>query len=182
LAISGFAAETTDSNVDFPALGNPTSPTSAKTFNSRIIHSSLPGRPGCEKRGVCWVDDLKCQLPSPPFPPGVKTFVSPSSVISNNISPVSAFLAMVPNGTSRISSLPFAPVRNALPPGSPFAAMICFLYLRCRSVQCWLEPLSIMWPPRPPSPPSGPPLAVNLSLCRCAEPAPPCPERQHTFT
>jgi GTP-binding protein len=51
-AISGFAAETTESKVDFPALGNPTKPTSAKTLSSRIFHSSFPGSPGCAYLGV----------------------------------------------------------------------------------------------------------------------------------
>src|SRR5690606_6728196 len=132
--------------------------------------------------GVCWVGDLKCQLPKPPFPPGVNILVSPSSVISNRISPVSASFATAPQGTSKISSFPFAPVRNALNPGPPLSAIMCFRYVTWSNVQCWEDPFKIICPPRPPSPPSGPPLAVNLSRCRCAEPDPPWPERQHTFT
>ena len=30
-----------------------------------------------------------------------------------------------------------------------------------------------MWPPRPPSPPSGPPLVIYFSRCRCIDPFPP---------
>ena len=37
-----------------------------------------------------------------------------------------------------------------------------------------------MCPPRPPSPPSGPPIAVNLSRRKCLMPAPPWPLRQNT--
>ena len=43
----GFAADIDDNNVDLPALGNPTNPTSASNFNSRITAFSMPGSPGC---------------------------------------------------------------------------------------------------------------------------------------
>src|SRR5690606_14093111 len=109
-------------------------------------------------------------------------FVSPSSVISKITSPVSAFFATVPRGTSIISSLPSAPVRSAEPPGVPASAITCLRYLRCSKVQCCDDPFRITCPPRPPSPPSGPSFAVNLSRCKCADPAPPRPERQHILT
>ena len=51
-AISGFAAVIVAKSVDFPAFGKPTKPTSAKTFNSKIAQDSIPGSPGCAKRGA----------------------------------------------------------------------------------------------------------------------------------
>ena len=54
--------------------------------------------------------------------------------------------------------------------------------LNCMSVQyCW-SPCRMIEPPLPPSPPSGPPKATNFSRRKCAEPAPPCPERAKIFT
>ena len=44
--------EKAESNVDFPALGNPTKPTSASNFNSIITVRSCIGSPGCAKRGA----------------------------------------------------------------------------------------------------------------------------------
>ena len=37
MPILGFAADRTERSVDFPALGKPTKPTSASTFNSNIF-------------------------------------------------------------------------------------------------------------------------------------------------
>src|SRR5690606_40734279 len=59
---------------------------------------------------------------------------------------------LVPRGTSRMTSLPSAPVRRPPSPPFPDSAMTCFLYLRCRRVQCWAFPLTIICPPLPPSP------------------------------
>src|SRR3546814_12009834 len=78
-AIAGLAADTTESNVDFPAFGKPTNPTSASIFNSRIFQTSCPGSPGCAYRGDWFTEDLKCQFPSPPLPPEVSTSVCPRS-------------------------------------------------------------------------------------------------------
>ena len=43
----GTADESAESNVLFPALGKPTRPTSASTFNSRMKAPSSPSSPGC---------------------------------------------------------------------------------------------------------------------------------------
>ena len=43
-------------------------------------------------------------------------------------------------------------------------------------------PRRMMWPPRPPSPPSGPPLGTYLARWKWREPAPPLPERHNIFT
>ena len=43
--IFGFADVIEANNVDFPAFGKPTNPTSAKIFNSRVIVISFPETP-----------------------------------------------------------------------------------------------------------------------------------------
>ena len=43
----GRAFESADTSVDLPAFGKPTRPTSAKSFNSRMIVISCIGSPGC---------------------------------------------------------------------------------------------------------------------------------------
>src|SRR5947209_13637998 len=45
-------SEITEINVDFPALGNPTSPTSARSFNSNRRCRSSPGKPSSCSRGA----------------------------------------------------------------------------------------------------------------------------------
>ena len=140
--------------------------------------SSTPGSPGCAYLGVWFVDDLKCTLPCPPRPPFARIFSSPWPVISKRTSSEFSFLANVPRGTSITISSPSAPVDCWTPPDSPFPAKMWRRYLRWRSVHIWLFPRSIMCPPLPPSPPSGPPFGINFSLRRCAEPGPPLPARQ----
>lgn len=56
-------------NVDFPTLGNPKSPTSAKLLSSNIISLVVPGSPSTEKLGACLVEVLNLALPLPPLPP-----------------------------------------------------------------------------------------------------------------
>ena len=79
--------------MDLPALGNPTKPTSAKTLSSSNNCFSCPSNPGWAYLGVWFVEDLKCQLPSPPLPPGTTTFSSLSEIGSNKILPLSEWLA-----------------------------------------------------------------------------------------
>ena len=71
-----------------------------------------------------------------------------------------------------------------------FVALLARLRIARRLVRGALEmPVSEAAPtafeqyePLPPSPPSGPPKAPNFSRRKCAEPAPPCPERANIFT
>ena len=168
--------------MDFPALGNPTSPTSASTLSSRINHPSCPSSPGCAYLGVCCVADLKLLFPSPPRPPLQRIFSSPGSIMSNSTSPVSPSFTTVPTGTSRTMSLPCLPLQSAAPPCSPFSALMNFLYFRWINVQNCGFDLNMICPPLPPSPPSGPPLGTYLARCRCTDPAPPCPEAQYILT
>ena len=53
------AREIRESNVDLPALGRPTRPTSAMIFSSSEIQRSSPGSPGSNWRGARLVEDLK---------------------------------------------------------------------------------------------------------------------------
>ena len=69
MAIFGFAAVIAESNVDFPALGKPTRPTSAKIFNSRMLDISIPCCPGLAFLGLCLTEFLKLTFPLPPRPP-----------------------------------------------------------------------------------------------------------------
>src|SRR5258706_514881 len=55
--------------VDLPALGRPSSPTSASTRSSSASSRLSPGSPRVNCRGARLVLDLKCRLPRPPCPP-----------------------------------------------------------------------------------------------------------------
>lgn len=45
--------------VDFPTFGKPTKPTSAKSFNSKIISFSFPFSPSIANLGACLVEVAK---------------------------------------------------------------------------------------------------------------------------
>ena len=59
----GLAEETLFRKVDLPALGKPTSPTSAKDFNSSLINLTSPSNPSVNFLGAWLVLDLKRALP-----------------------------------------------------------------------------------------------------------------------
>ena len=80
-----MASVNTLRRVDFPELGKPTKPTSAKTFNSIVNFFSTPLIPGWAYLGVWFVGDLKFQLPNPPLPPSTTIFLSPSLIDSYKI-------------------------------------------------------------------------------------------------
>jgi len=69
-AILGRAALMRDSNVDLPALGMPTRPTSAMTRSSRMTQRSSPGSPFSAKRGAWRTGVLNWALPRRPGRPG----------------------------------------------------------------------------------------------------------------
>ena len=110
-----------DNKVDFPAFGNPTKPTSAKTLSSKFIHSSIPWVPGWLYCGACLVEVLKWTLPNPPIPPSNNTFSSLWFKISIEILSLSADFAIVPRGTSITTSFPFFPCFFEPCPPSPFS-------------------------------------------------------------
>ena len=87
--------------VDFPALGNPNNPTSAKTFNSNFTCNLSPFSPSVVFLGALLVEDLKRALPIPPLPPQAISKVSSYEVMSQITSSVSSLIICVPIGTFR---------------------------------------------------------------------------------
>ena len=65
----GFELETLEISVDFPALGKPTKPTSARTFNSSDRDKSSPKAPSFAILGATLFLVLNLALPKPPLPP-----------------------------------------------------------------------------------------------------------------
>jgi len=105
----GCAEEITLIRVDFPALGRPTMPTSARSLSSIFRVSVSPGSPGWANRGVRFVDDLNRVFPWPPLPPFAIIKGSPALTKSFIRSPVSALKTRVPRGISILRSSPFLP-------------------------------------------------------------------------
>lgn len=103
------------------------------------------------------------KLPSPPRPPLRSFTSSPSSVTSQRNSPESASNTTVPQGTSTITSSPSLPNDRPPVPLSPFPANMWRRYLRGSRVHMLRLPLRMICPPRPPSPPSGPPFGIYLA-------------------
>src|SRR3546814_20605268 len=68
--------------VDFPALGRPTSPTSASSFSRSHTHISSPGQPMPCWRGARLVLVLWLALPRPPSPPPSSTSRCPALTTS----------------------------------------------------------------------------------------------------
>ena len=152
-----------DRNVDFPTLGNPSSPTSAINFNSKVTILSSPGAPGFENLGTCLVAVAKWAFPQPPIPPFAITNSSPSCFKSHITSPVFSSLTIVPTGTLILRCSPFLPFLFASLPFPPFSAANFLLYLKSTSVLTFLSATKMTFPPFPPSPPSGPPAATYFS-------------------
>ena len=95
----GLALVTTLKKVDLPTFGNPKSPTSANSFNSKIISFSPPFSPSCANLGTCLVGVAKCELPFPPLPPFKTSSTWSGLDKSATTFPVSASLITVPIGT-----------------------------------------------------------------------------------
>ena len=74
-------------NVDLPALGMPSSPTSASTRSSSCSVRCSPSSPGVNWRGARLVLDLKWRLPRPPLPPAATSARAPSLARSAMSSP-----------------------------------------------------------------------------------------------
>ena len=88
-----------DKIVDFPTFGNPTNPTSANNFNSKITSFSFPFSPSIEKFGACLVEVAKCVFPFPPLPPFKTRTFCPFSDKSAITFPVLKSFITVPKGT-----------------------------------------------------------------------------------
>ena len=136
-----MADVTTERNVDFPTLGNPTKPTSAKSLSSSINSFSSPGSPSWAKRGACLVGVAKWEFPRPPLPPLRSKTSWFGSDKSANTSSVFASLITVPIGTGMYRSFPLLPYFLAPSPLLPFSALNFFLYLNSIKVFASLSTL-----------------------------------------
>ena len=159
----------------FPALGIPTSPTSAINFSSNVIHNSSPGRPRSAIFGAWLVELLKAVLPRPPLPPRATTACCPASVRSAKSWPVSVWRATAPGGTTTITSLPPAPAIFLPPPCAPRPALKWLRFLKWTRVLSCESTSRITSPPLPPCPPAGPPRGTNFSRRKATAPSPPWP-------
>src|SRR5690606_6819028 len=174
-ATRGRAADTARINVDLPALGKPSRPTSAITFISKRSVRFSPGRPGPYWRGARLVLDLKRVLPKPPLPPCATFSVCPAVFRSPSSSPVSSSTIVVPTGTSTKRSSPPRPVQSLPEPPSPLRARKVRWMRKSASVLMPSFACSQTLPPMPPSPPSGPPKGMNFSRRKLTQPRPPLP-------
>ena len=91
----GLAEDIFEIKVDFPALGFPKSPTSAKTFSSSLIFIVSPNFPSVVFLGALLVDVLNLALPSPPFPPVTTVYSWSDFVRSQRNSSVSSLISIV---------------------------------------------------------------------------------------
>src|ERR671919_2588311 len=107
-AIFGRALLIREISVDFPAFGNPTSPTSARSLSSRCSFRSSPVSPFWAKAGARLVGVANLALPFPPRPPDAATSSSPG-LARSAISVPSSSWTTVPAGTRMIRSRPLAP-------------------------------------------------------------------------
>src|SRR3954454_6311268 len=160
--------------LDFPALGKPTSPTSATTLSSRTTVRSSPGSPRSAKPGAFRLAEASAALPRPPFPPAATTISVPGPMRSPRTAPRSS-VTTVPSGTCSTRSSPCAPLRLAPAPCPPFEARRCGLWWKSTRVVTSGSTRRITLPPGPPLPPSGPPSGLNFSRCTEATPLPPRP-------
>jgi hypothetical protein len=110
--------------LDFPALGNPTSATSATDLSSRTRSAESPGSPSSAKPGAFRRVEANAALPSPPRPPPAATNVVPAPTRSASTSPDAVFTT-VPLGTGSTRSWPSAPKRLPPWPGLPLVARRC---------------------------------------------------------
>src|SRR5580692_840801 len=159
---------------DLPALGKPTSPTSATVFSSRMRSRCCPGSPLSAKPGALRRGLARAALPRPPRPPAAATNLVPTPTRSASTSP-SAVLTSVPFGTAMIRSGPLAPVRLEPSPCRPLVARRTGRRWKSSSVAELASTSSTTSPPRPPLPPSGPPSGLNFSRWIEAQPFPPWP-------
>src|SRR3954453_12378079 len=158
-----------------PALGNPTSATSATVLSSRTTSRDSPGSPSRAKPGALRRGDASAALPRPPLPPRATTQRVPMPTRSVMVSPVASSRTTVPSGTGTTMSSPSAPSRIEPWPGLPLPALRCGCRCRSSSVVTLPSTTSVTSPPRPPLPPSGPPSGLNFSRCTEAQPWPPLP-------
>ena len=132
---------------------------------------------------------LKCQFPRPPRPPFEQyELFAVGRHLADIFGERGAVLLFDHTPGDRAQrhgddDVPGVPARRA---GSraalPVLGELVALVFEVDKRPVRLSPCRTMLPPLPPSPPSGPPKATNFSRRKCAEPAPPCPERANIFT
>src|SRR3954454_11470446 len=159
---------------DLPALGKPTSPTSATLLSSRTRSRFSPGSPSKANPGALRRVEASAALPRPPRPPCAATNRLPAPVRSASTSPSSSSTT-VPSGTRSSRSSPSAPLRLLPAPCLPLPAFWCGWWWKSSSVWTLASTTRITSPPRPPLPPSGPPSGLNFSRWTEATPWPPLP-------
>ena len=162
-------------SVDLPALGIPNSPTSASTLSSSLSSFFSPGQPGVFWRGARLMALLKRILPKPPSPPLAMVMTSPGVSNSNNTSPVSTSVMMVPTGILRVISSPACPNMSEPKPCWPRFASWRREKRKSTKVLRLGSAMANTWPPRPPSPPLGPPNSLYFSCRNETQPFPPSP-------
>ena len=116
---------TTDNKVDFPALGRPTNPASAISFNLNQIDFSSPGQPGKNLCGALLVEVLYRIFPKPPSPPIASIIFCQICVKSAKIICLLSSRICVPTGNLSIMSSPAAPDFCFPAPGLPVLALKC---------------------------------------------------------
>src|SRR6478735_5617660 len=161
--------------VDLPAFGMPSRPTTASTLSSRLRFLFSPGQPGVFCRGARLMALLKRMLPKPPSPPLAMVITSPAVSNSNSTSPVSASVMIVPTGIFSVMSSPAAPNMSEPMPCSPRLASCRREKRKSTSVLRFGSATANTWPPRPPSPPLGPPNSLYFSWRNETQPFPPSP-------
>ena len=110
-------------SVDFPALGMPSKPTSARTLSSSDKCRASPWVPLVVFRGALFTLLLKRVLPNPPLPPSATIWRWPGSVRSQINSPVSTSWTTVPQGMCTSRSSPDLPVLLRPDPPCPPSAL-----------------------------------------------------------
>jgi hypothetical protein len=161
-------------SVLLPALGKPTSATSATSFSSRSYQCSSPTSPCSANDGARRRLDRNRALPRPPRPPAAATQRSPGRDRSATTVPSRSFTT-VPTGTLTSVDDPVAPWRALPCPWAPLAARRCGWSLKASREATLGSATNHTSPPSPPSPPSGPPLATCASRRNDTAPAPPPP-------
>lgn len=160
-----------------PALGMPTMPTSDKSFSSSLNQRSSPGSPFSANPGAWRLEVTKRAFPLPPEPPLATRHWTPAAARSASGSAVWSSRTTVPTGTLMVRSRPLRPCFLFPEPWEPFPARKWTRRTNSMRVRCFESATIWMWPPLPPSPPSGPPRGANFSRRKLTLPFPPSPAR-----
>ena len=150
--------------VDLPALGKPTSATSAINLSSRSSQCSSPRSPCSAKAGARRRLDRKRALPRPPRPPWPRAAASPATPRSARTDPVGR-PDHGSHGHRHLDDRRRWPRRSVFPaPCAPLRGPAVGVVRESRAATPGpVDASSQTSPPVPPSPPSGPPLETWAS-------------------